>query len=645
MNISIETNNPCDVLIIDDNIDDYELCNHLLVDRKSVIDNDRDFQLRYASSGESGLAEIAKQLPQCVLLDYSLPGHDGFEVLQNIRKHYTKLPVVVMTGQGSEKLCVDLLKAGAQDYIVKSDIHGQNLSLSIIKAIDACRTNEISANEAKASLSILVVDDNEDDRELLKRTLNKSIHKHYNCFEAESSAVVMDKIQHCSPDCVLLDYSLPGESGLEVLRRIVVHYPFLPVIFFSGQGSESIAAEAIRNGAFHYLVKAEITSELLDNSIRQGLENKSLEAIVHKKNQQIKRYQEEHQALHGAMENAVEGLSQVDLEGNYIYLNTAYAKACGYTPKELIGKNWMLTIYQEDQEDINDAYQQMLDTGKVVKEIRGVRKDNTIFYKRITLISHYDENGHFISHYCFMNDISERKQAEEAVLKSNMELERFAYVASHDLQEPLRMVKSFTELLQKNYASQLDETAMKYMNYAYGGAVQMQALVQDLLEYARLSKTVDNYEAVDLDQLKTPIMTILQHSIEQAGASVEWQALPTVYANPMRLSSVFQNLISNAIKYRQADVNPIITITVSSSGDKWVFSVVDNGIGMKQAYCERIFEPFKRLHRKEQYPGTGVGLSICRKIIEDLGGRIWAASELGKGSIFHFSLPKMAEKH
>jgi light-regulated signal transduction histidine kinase (bacteriophytochrome) len=236
------------------------------------------------------------------------------------------------------------------------------------------------------------------------------------------------------------------------------------------------------------------------------------------------------------------------------------------------------------------------------------------------------------------------KKAEEEILHSNIELERFAYVASHDLQEPLRMVTNFTELLQKRYGEKLDDTAKEYIDFAANGARRMQDLVNDLLEYARIGQEAESFKATDLNQTMKTIKENLKDSIDSTHAIVSYDTLPVVHTNPIRIMRVIQNLIGNSIKYQKENAQPKIIVSTAEQSGFWEISIKDNGIGMKQEYCEKIFEPFKRLHAKNEYSGTGMGLSICRKLIEGFGGKIWAHSTLGEGTVFTFTMPMYNQK-
>jgi len=242
-------------------------------------------------------------------------------------------------------------------------------------------------------------------------------------------------------------------------------------------------------------------------------------------------------------------------------------------------------------------------------------------------------------------EISDRKQAEreirrlnEDLLRSNRELEQFAYVASHDLQEPLRMVSSYTQLLAKRYEGKLDQDAHDFIHYAVDGANRMQRLIQDLLAYSRITTRASPFVPLDLHEALGEAVANLQTAINESDAMVTNGELPSVNADRTQLVQVFQNLVGNAIKFRKEEDPPRIHVGAERTGSEWIISVKDNGIGIDPQYFNRLFAIFQRLHGKQEYPGTGIGLAICRRIVTRHGGRIWVESASGDGATFHFTM-------
>jgi signal transduction histidine kinase len=240
-----------------------------------------------------------------------------------------------------------------------------------------------------------------------------------------------------------------------------------------------------------------------------------------------------------------------------------------------------------------------------------------------------------------------QKSLEKAVTelqRSNQELEQFAYVASHDLQEPLRKIASFCSLLEARYAGELDEKANTYIHFIVDGATRMQALVNDLLLFSRVTTRGKEFVPTDTAAALREALENLEIAMAECGAQVTHDdSLPTVAADPTQLTQLFQNLIGNAVKYRR-DEAPRIHVSVEETANDWVFAVRDNGIGFEQEYADRIFIIFQRLHTREEFSGTGIGLAVCKKIVERHGGRIWVDSEAGMGSTFSFALPKQRKE-
>jgi light-regulated signal transduction histidine kinase (bacteriophytochrome) len=230
------------------------------------------------------------------------------------------------------------------------------------------------------------------------------------------------------------------------------------------------------------------------------------------------------------------------------------------------------------------------------------------------------------------------KERTTELQRSNKELEQFAYVASHDLQEPLRTVASFTGLLEKRYKDMFDDEGREFMGYIIEGATRMQQLITDLLSFSRVGKRDVSRDPIDCNMVFRDVVTNLTRSIKETCASVTADPLPVVNANETMLNQLFQNLIGNAIKFHKNENTPHVHVSAERKNDEWLFSVRDNGIGIDPKSYEKLFSIFSRLHTRQKYPGTGIGLAICKKIVEMYNGRIWIESQSGEGSTFYFTI-------
>jgi PAS domain S-box-containing protein len=278
-------------------------------------------------------------------------------------------------------------------------------------------------------------------------------------------------------------------------------------------------------------------------------------------------------------------------------------------------------------------------------EFRCRRADGTYIWIEDHMIS-VRSDGKQSSMAGVLIDITEHKSSEEKLKQlaeklalSNKELEQFAYVASHDLQEPLRMVASYIQLLQRRYKGQLSVEADEFINFAVDGVVRMKTLINDLLIYSRMNTQEFPFEPTDCSKIIEQVKVNLKSAVEESKAAITYDSLPVIDANHLQMTQLFQNLVSNAIKFRKPDEPPKIHISCRQTEDEWLFSVADNGIGIEKEFTERVFIIFQRLHNYKEYPGTGIGLAICKKIVEKMGGHIWVESEPGRGSIFSFTIP------
>jgi PAS domain S-box-containing protein len=356
----------------------------------------------------------------------------------------------------------------------------------------------------------------------------------------------------------------------------------------------------------------------------------------------------------GLLEAAPDAMVVVNRGGEIVLLNVQAEKQFGYRRDELVGQKvkniipegFAERLIADGTRSAAEALAQHIGTGI---ELSGRRKDGSEFPIEIMLSPLENAEGILVT--AAIRDISARKKSEEHLVKtvrelkrSNDELQQFGYVASHDLQEPLRMVASYTQLLAKRYQGKLDSDADEFIAFAVDGCHRMQGLLKDLLAYSRSATNGKALHEISGEMSLREALSNLRATIQESGAVVTHDSLPAITTDSTQLTQVFQNLVGNAIKYRTAEV-PHVHVSVSKNGgNEWIFSVRDNGLGIAPQYFERIFVLFQRLHGREEFEGTGIGLAICKKIVERLGGRIWVESQPEKGSTFFFALPERDEK-
>jgi PAS domain S-box-containing protein len=346
----------------------------------------------------------------------------------------------------------------------------------------------------------------------------------------------------------------------------------------------------------------------------------------------------------------------LDPDGIVASWNEGAQQIKGYQADEIIGHHFSEFYTAEDVQSGKPAFELGMTRSKGQFESEGlrVRKDGTTFFANIVMTALVNEQGELRGFAKVTRDITESKKTERilreaeqllqhklAELKrSNEDLEQFAYVCSHDLQEPLRVITNYVQLIAKRYTGKvLDENGVEFIQYTVDAAKRMQELINDLLLYSRIDSRGQQFQDADASLVVAAAIANLQLAVSESGANIIVGTLPTIAADRSQLIQLFQNLIGNAIKFRSSD-SPEISISAVEDPDSWLFQVQDNGQGFEMKHAERIFVIFKRLHDREQYEGSGIGLAVTKKIVERHGGRIWAESVPGEGTIFHFSLPK-----
>ncbi len=375
-----------------------------------------------------------------------------------------------------------------------------------------------------------------------------------------------------------------------------------------------------------------------------------------------KRADERLSTLAALVDHAEDAITGETLDGTIVSWNSGAEKIYGYPAEEIRGRSVSLLVPPGHQDELPEIFEKIRRGERVLHyETARMRKDGRVIDVSVTLSPIRDSSGGISGASVVARDITEQKRAEEEIRKLNLELEQrvaertaelmrsneelqqFAYVASHDLQEPLRMVASYAQLLEKRYRGKLDKDADEFIGYVVDGASKMHQLINDLLAYSRLDTRGSHFTPTDCREVLEDVIENLKIAVEESNAVVTHSPLPTVVADGTQMVQLLQNLIGNALKFRRRDCRPQVRVAAEARNGAWLFSVADNGIGIDPRHAERIFVIFQRLHRRE-FRGTGIGLAICKKIVERHGGRIWVESQPDKGSTFYFTLPRTGGK-
>jgi PAS domain S-box-containing protein len=477
----------------------------------------------------------------------------------------------------------------------------------------------------------------------------------------------MEALRHLLNDdfaAILLDVKMPDMDGFQTaeLIRSRKRSRHTPILFLTGYKSDEHLFRGYDLGAVDFLFKP-IVPEVLRSKVGVFVELSRNTALLRRQAEVLSKAEQKFRSL---LEAAPDAMIISSEDGRISLVNSQVEVMFGFRREELMGQNirelvpdWTASSPSLDAHAIAGFA-----TGpSSPKELWAVRKNKQRFPVEISLSPLQTEEGLLFT--SAIRDITERKKADEAIRElnttleqrvdertrellesnealrqSNDDLNQFAYAASHDLQEPLRMVALYSQMLQRKYGGELDAETDQYVGFIVGGAKRMEMLLKDLLTYSQTGANMGPAEPIDWEPVMRKVLLNLQASIDQSGAVVSWESLPTVQAHEVRLVQLLQNIVGNAIKYR-SEQPPKIRIAAERRDADWLFVVEDNGIGIEPEYAPQIFGIFKRLHG-QTYPGTGIGLAICQRIVERYGGRIWVESKPGEGSRFFFTLPPAA---
>jgi len=611
------------LLLADDNADMRGYIRRLL---------ERSCEVEAVADGQAALEAIRARRPDLILTDVMMPNLDGFGLLRAIRStpEWRDIPVLMLSARAGEESRVEGLHAGADDYLVKP-FSARELTARVDSLLELTRVRREAMTALRESeermrrlfrqapgfICILsgpnhVIEfANETYLRLVGRreVLGKPAREAVPEVEGQGFFELLDQVYRSGDSFSGLETPIQlRRSENASLELMFVDFIFQPITSASGDVT-GIFVEGFevtdRISALAALRESEARYRTLFESIDEGF--CILEALP-------------------AADNSI-------ADYRYIAANPALKAQSGVNVK--VGEDTVRGVLGSEAQSWIDAFEQIRRTGE---PLRGER--NLAIQGRILDLYSFrleDETKRRVG--VIFTDVTERKRAEMELVRANQDLQQFAYSASHDLQEPLRSVKIYSELLSQRFGDKLEGQARDFLEFLTAGASRMEMLVRDLLAYTQAGQHDWPAEPVDTNEALSNSLANLAAAIKGSGARVTFDNLPAVRVPATQLQQLFQNLIGNAIKYCQPGKPPEIHVGVARDKDCWLFSIKDNGLGIEPEYKERIFGLFKRLHTGDQYSGTGIGLSICQRIVERAHGRIWVDSELGKGSTFRFTIP------
>jgi len=611
------------ILLADDNADMRGYVRRLL---------GRNCDVQTVSDGQEALAAIRAKRPDLILTDVMMPNLDGFGLLRAVRSDadVRDIPVIMLSARAGEESRVQGLDAGADDYLAKPFSAreliarvGSLLELSRVRqeALAALRDSERRTRalfqQAPGFICVLNGPDHVFEfvndaysrlvgyRDYLGKTVREAVPE----AEGQGYFELLDQCYRTGEPFKGLETPLQLRRTPEgPLESKLIDFVYQPITDGGGNVT-GILVEGYdvtdRVSAQRALLESESRYRTLFNSIDEGF------CII----------------------EAIPPSDGKPGDYRYIAANPALKVQSGVTVN--VGQDTIRGLLSTEAQSWIDVFDEILRTGESVRGERGLLTQGRVLDLYSFRLE--DETNRRIG--VIFTDVTARKRAEADLLRANQDLEQFAYSASHDLQEPLRSVKIYSELLVQQLGDKLEGDTRDFLTFVSSGATRMEMLVRDLLAYTKAGQLDRPETPEDANAVLKGVLANLDSAIRESGAKVMAEPLPSLRVHATQLQQLFQNLVGNAIKYRRPDTPPVIKVSARRDRENWLFSVSDNGLGIEAQYKERIFGLFKRLHTGDEYAGTGIGLAICQRIVERYHGSIWVESEPGKGSTFNFTLP------
>ena len=499
------------------------------------------------------------------------------------------------------------------------------------------------SNNDQLDYRILIIDDDLDFAASLKLIVES---ENYKPLLAHSEEEALESIRKNTVDLALIDIRLGQDNGIDLLPKLKAIQPNILCVMVTGFGSVETAVQALNNGAYDYLRKPVNPGELLA-TLRRGFEKIRL---IKEKQVMEGALSEIEQQIKASFNQAAIGIAHLSLKGAWLTCNNKFCQIIGYEQEELLKMSVFDITHPDEVPNTQKMINELLtaDVQHFSRETQYLRKNGLPVWMNVTISPVSSPSGEPLYFILFIEDITKRREIEEMLqslvkdlAEANQSLEDFTRTASHDLQEPLRKIISFSDRLRTSMGNKLDSREKEYFHRLENSSIRMQKLIEDLLRYSRISSLAPAMEPVDLKEVVNEVLLDLEVSIERSKGVVDIKHLPSIEADKTQMRQLFQNLISNALKFHNKTEPPEIEIdSLYNDNGYWKILIRDNGIGMKEEHIKRIFKPFERLHGSSEFPGTGMGLAICLKVVTRHHGKIMVKSSLGKGTLYIVELPE-----